>query len=165
MENDNLLSFINQDKLRLLEKFEIEFGIFQEDGSKVVEVNVLNTDDTISTTEMTIADIMYFTEKGTLVLPGRYILEKCLNYINNELDVILDEIITVIVENDINETDIFNRLQVFVINFQNYVKSLFICTIHNINNLGTLLNQKDENKYLYDLNELEKYIKCKVIKK
>lgn len=165
MENDNLLSFINQDKLQLLEKFEIKFGIFQEDGSKVVEVNVLNTDDTISTTEMTIADIIYFTEKGTLVLPGRYILEKCLNYINNELDIILDEIITLIVKNDINETDIFNRLQVFVINFQNYVKSLFISTIHNINNLGTLLNQKDENKYLYDLNKLQKYIKCKLIKK
>lgn len=165
MENDNLLSFINQDKLQLLEKFEIKFGIFQEDGSKVVEVNVLNTDDTTSTAKMTIADIMYFTEKGTVVLPGRYILEKCLNHVNNQLDIVLDEIVTTIVEKDIEETDIFNRLQAFAISLENYIKSVFISTIHNVNNLGTLLNQKDENKYLYDLRNLQKYVKCKVIRK
>ena len=74
--------FINIDNLKILNKFQIIFGIFQEDGSKVVEVNVLNLDDTTSTTKMTIADIMYMTEYGTIVLPGRHILDRCLEYLN-----------------------------------------------------------------------------------
>ncbi|MCI6330178.1 MAG: hypothetical protein MR775_05080 [Erysipelotrichaceae bacterium] len=157
-------NFINIDKLNILNKFRIEFGIFQEDGTKVVDVDVLNTDETTSTTQMSIADIMYFTETGTMMLPGRHILDKCLIYINDRLDSVLDIIITDILERDISENEIQSKLTEFVIEIEYYVKAVFIATIHNVNNLGTLLNQDDENRYLYDLKKLQKYVKCKLIK-
>lgn len=161
---DELIDVFNISALKLINRYIIEFGIFQEDGTKIVEVNILNTDDTKTKIEMQIADIIYFTEKGTITIPGKYILEKALNYSNFQLNIFLDNLLNRIIYENIDETSIDNEFNKFAIEFENYVKNLFLSTIQQTNVLGALIDQKDENKYLYDLNKLSKYIKCKIVK-
>ena len=156
--------FFDVDRLNILNKYSIEFGIFQEDGQKVVEVDVLNTDETATKVEMTIGEIMYFTEYGTIMIPGKYILEKSLNYINTYIDVILDDITTKILVDNISENEIENIFKEFILKFENYVKSLFISYIKSNNIINNILGNNQQQKYVYDLRKLSKYIKCKLVK-
>lgn len=156
--------FFDVDRLNILNKYSIEFGIFQEDGQKVVEVDVLNTDETTTKVEMTIGEIMYFTEYGTIMIPGKYILEKSLNYINTYIDVVLDDITTKILIDDISDNEIENIFKKFILKFENYVKSLFISYIKSNNIINNILGNNQQQKYVYDLRKLSKYIKCKLIK-
>lgn len=156
--------FFDVDRLNILNKYSIEFGIFQEDGQKVVEVDVLNTDETTTKVEMTIGEIMYFTEYGTIMIPGKYILEKSLNYINTYIDVVLDDITTKILVDNISDNEIENIFKEFILKFENYVKSLFISYIKSNNIINNILGNNQQQKYVYDLRKLSKYIKCKLVK-
>ena len=68
-------------------KYTIEYGIMPEDGSKMLSVSVLNTDDTLTTTKLSVEDVMYLTEYGTMTIPARFILKKAYQMIDFNLDV------------------------------------------------------------------------------
>ena len=60
----------------ILKTHQFKIGVFEEDEFKIVEVDILNTDNTITKHKMTVKDVMYFTEYGTMTIPGKHILRK-----------------------------------------------------------------------------------------
>ena len=58
--------FYNLDKLSYLNKIKISFGIHEEIGDKVEKVKIFNLDGTTTESEMTLSDIMFFIEHGTV---------------------------------------------------------------------------------------------------
>ena len=152
---------LNLDGFGILNQYAIEFGIFQEDGNALIDVNILELDDTTTLQKINVADIMYFTEMGTITIPGKHLLEKSIGYINHALEETLDSITDDIFLND--NRNIVEKLNSLCNRIESYVKSLFVNEIKKTNKLGVLLNQKDENKYFYDLKDLSKYIKCKLL--
>lgn len=148
-----------------LNHYSFEFGISSENGQKKVEVNILNTDNSITSTFMSIADIMYFTEYGTMTIPGKFVLEKMLfkinNYIHHELELIINDIF----DNDLNENDLYSKLVFLSNNIEIQCKQMMKNFLLESNTLGNLIKQDDENQYLYKLDKLSNYITCKLIKK
>ena len=148
-----------------LKKYHIEFGVLVEDEFKTVEVNVINTDDTITKVPMFVGDVMYLTEYGTLTIPARPILDRALTWVNNELDKIIEDVFVGIFRYDWKEEDIDARMQRFSTEIQTYIQSQMELMIGSNSNLASLIKVEDENRYLYDLNKLKYYIKCKIFKK
>ena len=149
-----------------LSHYYFQLGIFTSEGQQIIDVDVLNTDNTITKVSMKIADVMFFTEYGTITIPGQYILDKSLFYINklltNELSIIVEKIFL----NNLQEGEIENILQKIAIKVENYIKSYMQNTIKKNNRLGSIINEgSDSNKYIYDLNKLSKYLKCTLKKK
>lgn len=148
-----------------LNHYSFEFGISSENGQKKVEVSILNTDSSITSTFMSIADIMYFTEYGTMTIPGKFVLEKMLfkinDYIHHELELIIDSIF----DNDLNENDIYSKLFFLSNTIEIQCKQMIRNFLLDSNTLGNLLKQEDENQYLYKLDRLSQYITCKLVKK
>ena len=69
------------DLLHYLDKLTIEFGILDSEGNLILNVDLMDADNNITTYPMKVRDIMYFTEYGTISIPGRFILEKSLQNI------------------------------------------------------------------------------------
>ena len=147
--------------LDYLTKWQIEFGVLDAEGQQQVEVNILNTDNSISITQMKVRDVMYFTEYGTITIPGKFILEKSLLYINRILDEELSNMVDSIFKGEATLSSIERMYDEICLKIQDYVRNNMIIYITKTNQLGQIFNEgRDDNKYLYDLIELRKYIKC-----
>ena len=149
--------------LDLLSRVSIEFGIFTEDATKSVTVNILNTDDSITETIMDVGDVMYLTEYGTLTIPARPILDNCIYYVSTNFEDELNKIIEGVLNYNWTKDDIIKRLDDFAIKTEIFVKGKMEEIVASNATLSNLLNVEDENKYLYDLKKLKNYIKCKII--
>ena len=151
--------------LESLSKYTIEFGIFDAEGNQVANVDILNTDDSITTILMKVSEIMYLTEYGTMTIPGTFVLDKSLyqidGFLTNELEKIVDDIFD---EKIKSENDINNRFDILCLRIEDRVKNYMQVIITNTNKLSNIINEKDDNKYLYDMNKLSKYIKCRYFK-
>lgn len=152
------------DEIKLLEslsKYYIEIGIFTAEGMKTVNIPVISS-DTNTSIQMKIADIMYFTEYGTISIPGTFVLEKSLvqinNLLNDEISRITDEIL---LGNFKNLSDIDSQFEILCFKIENIIQGYMRSMIQNQNVLSRILEKDNENKYLYDLDELSKYIKCR----
>ena len=126
--------------LSTLSDYSIEFGIFTSEGLQTIDVDITG-ENSIETIKMKIADIMYFTEYGTLSLPGTFVLEKSLNYIDNTLDTEFSNLIEQILNGKIKSVleidNFFDRLCLKLENMiQGFVKSM----IENNNKLDNILN-------------------------
>ena len=162
--NDDLISLEHRlDLISRLSKYRIEFGIFAEDISKKVSVDILNADDSITKIDMEIGDIMYFTEHGTMTIPARPILETSLYYIETNLNKTLDTITDGILNFYWSEDEVLKHLEEFATSMQIYLRAKVHEMVNNNATLANILDQKDENKYIYDLKQLKNYIKCKII--
>lgn len=139
----------------------LEFGVFEEDSWKRVRVNILNADSTTTIIDMSIGEIMYFTEYGTLTIPAKPILEIILGWVNNQLDLIIDTIFDGVFNKNWTKNDIEEELNIFIIRANTYIKG-FVKTFDDNNFLSNLLGN---NKELYNLIDLSKYINIKLIKK
>lgn len=139
----------------------LEFGVFEEDSWKRVRVNILNADSTTTIIDMSIGEIMYFTEYGTLTIPAKPILEIILGWVNNQLDLIIDTIFDGVFNKNWTKKDIEEELNIFIIRANTYIKGL-VKTFDDNNFLSNLLGN---NKELYNLIDLSKYINIKLIKK
>lgn len=149
-----------------LSHYYFQFGIFTTEGQQKVDINVLNTDNTTSKISMKIADVMYFTEYGTITIPGQYILDKSLLYINRLLTEQLSKLVDKILTGNSNQTDIENTLRIIALNTENYIRNYMRYVVKNNNKLGFIINKDvDSNKYIYDLTKLSKYLKCTLMRK
>ena len=165
MENtlDNMLDkFI--DTLDELSKYSFEYGILSQDGVKTVKVNVLNPDETISAIDMKVADIMYFVENGTITLPAKHILQKSIYYLNDIINQRMSEILQEIITNNIESNQIENRLKQLEQEIEIRLKNFFKDSISSYNQLEHIIDKDTDTKELFNLNELSKYIKCKLVK-
>ena len=152
--------------LESLSKYTIEFGIFDAEGNQVVNVDILNTDDSITKIVMKISEVMYFAEYGTITIPGTFMLDKSLyqidEFLNDELEKIIDDILD---EKIKNENEIDNRFNILCLELENRIKNYIKVIVTNTNRLSNIINETDENKYIYDINKLSNYIKCKYFKR
>lgn len=157
---------LNLDLLESLSNYYIEFGIFTSEGMQTVNIPV-SSEDTDTIMQMKIGDIMYFTEYGTLSLPGTFVLEKSLYQINYLLNESLSDLVDRILEEKIqNESEIDSYFQELCLKIQTLVQNYIRSMIQNNNKLDNLLNvDNTDNKYIYDLDKLSDYIKCKYFKK
>ena len=145
-------------------KFSFEFGILDSQGELKLDVNILNTDLTTTIKKMKVRDIMYFTEYGTLTIPGKRVLEKSALYINNLLDLEINKLIDEIFQTQIDEGYIRSQMERIAIKIKDYVRNYMELLIKKTNKLGVLLHKDtDNNRYLYNLADLSKYIECKLI--
>lgn len=148
-----------------LSHYYFKLGIFTSEGNQSVDVNILNTNNTLTKVSMKIADVMFFTENGTITIPGQHILDKSLFYINKLLNEELSKIVDKILIGNSNLTEIESTLHRIANNVEIYIKNYMIKTIEKNNRLGSIINEdKDSNKYIYNLENLSKYIKCLVFK-
>lgn len=154
---------INLQLLGYIQRYTIEFGIFDGNGQKVVEANIYNTDNTVTTTPMKVADIMYLTEYGSISVPGKRVLEKSLLYIKRLLKEELTKMIIEIFEGKSDEGKIKSSFEIICLKIRDYVKNYMIATITKTNRLGAIINKdKDDNQYFYNLFDLSKYVECKL---
>lgn len=153
--------------LESLNDYYFQFGIFTAEGLQTVDVNISNTDNTITSIQLKLADVMFFTENGTMTIPGQRILDKSLYYANNLLDEELSNITDRIIMGKINtESELKTRLNALSLKLENQIQGYVRNIIKKNNRLGAIIHKdQDDNKYIYDLNKLSKYIKCKIIKK
>ena len=149
------------DLLDYLSRWRLEFGILDSDREITVEVNILNTDNKINIRKMKLKDVMFFTEYGTITIPGKFILEKSLVLVNKLIDIRIGKLIDDIFEEDKNETYIQNQMNRLALNIQDLVRNTMISYIKHTNRLGEIIHKgEDENKYLYDLIKLKNYVRC-----
>lgn len=147
-----------------LNKYYIEFGVLQEDEYITIDVDILNIDDSISKVQMTVKDIVYFTENGTITLPGKHILTKVLYLIDIRINKILNEIVDGVFNEDWTESYIDAKMDELEAHLQIYIQSIIRNELVS-SPTSTLLGIKNENAYYYNYDVLEKYIKCKIYKK
>ena len=143
------MSYREIDLLEFLSKCSFEFGILDSMGEQVVNVNVHNTDDTITVEKMKLKDVMYFTEYGTITIPGKFILEKSLLYINQLLDKELDKLIDEIFEKDITEDYIRKQMERIALNIQDYVRNYIGSYSTNNNRLGQIIHADEDKIGIY----------------
>lgn len=157
----NLIDF---DKLELLSKYTIEYGILTEDGIKTIPVSILNIDGTANTTSMLVKDAMYFTEYGTAILPGKHIFEKSSIEIDQIINIFMSNLLTDILTTNISEDEIDLKFKELEYKINNVIKIFYYNSILDSSKIDTILDIKDENKYLYNQNKLQDYLSCKITK-
>ena len=113
---------------------------------------------------MTVGDVMYLTEAGTVLLPGKHILDRLIFEIDHRINIIINEIIDGVFNDNWNDNEIDSKMRELETHLREYIKNK-IRSEMNFNGMNALLGIKDDKEYLYNYQQLEQYIKCKVIKK
>lgn len=146
-----------------LSKYELKLGIFTAEGIQTVPVSVEADDGTVSAIRMKIADVMYFTEYGTISIPGRRVLDRCLPRASLLLEDCLSKIVDEIFSGKATERSIEASLKACALKIESESRAIFSALAKEINVLGSLLeNSDDSNKYIFNPGELSKYIRCSV---
>ena len=142
---------------------QFEFGIFNEDGTKIETIKVLNLDGSISEQQMTLSEIMYLTEKGTITIPAKPILGKIFEQFFREYPKLLDEIIEGIEKNNWSKKEIREKLQWFNtrINYV-FIPNAVQMIISSDNVISGILNEEEDQNYTFDLKKLKKFIKINI---
>lgn len=152
-------------QLKALEKYVIEFGITTDVGTQILEVNILNTDDTISKMDMFVGDILWLTEYGTMTIPARPVLEKIKLWILRKIPYILDDIVDGIMYENWSNMDIQHKFIEFEFQINSEIKNIFDAVLKSNNTLADLLDVDDENRYLVSFDILKNYISCRIYQK
>lgn len=148
-----------------LEKYEIVLGIATAQGMQTVLVEGTDPDGTVFSVPMKVADVMYFTEYGTITIPGRRVLEKSLAYASGLVNEYLSNIVDKILSGPWTEAQTEAMLRECCQKIGSTTKSIVATLGQNVGRLSGLLGQQDENKYLFDANELSKYVSCTLRKR
>lgn len=152
--------------LNLLNKYELQLGIFDSEGSKKININIIDIDNIEKEIKMSVKDIMFFTEYGTIKLPGYRILEKSLFYINNIFTNDISKLIDKILENLISLQTLEKELKNIEVKLENLIKNYINSLLNNYLKINKILNfEEPKYTYIFDIKELNKYIKCKIVKK
>lgn len=147
-----------------LNNYKIEFGLLN-DSHLPAEVSILNTDDTVTKITMTLGEVMYFTEFGTMTIPPRPILKQCVLWANEVINKFIDEAFIGVFEKGWTKKTIEQKLKKLSIPIEDYIKNQIEIMLISNATLSNILHVKDENKYLYDLRKLKNHIHCKITKK
>ena len=151
--------------LKVLENTKLQFGIFDEDGSQEVKYITYDLDgNEIGEESTTLRDIMYLTEKGTIVLPAYRILERIMGMIQETIEPYIDNIIHKVMAEDGTAQDIKIEMEKYAdyVNMH-IISSVIDSIIAEQNNITNILEdtEKTSVKAVYSLKTLKKFIKCK----
>ena len=144
-------------------KIRIIFGVFEEDGRQMETISVYNTDGTVTEEKMSLSDIMYLTEKGTIMIPPKPVLESVYGQINFYLPRMLDEIVHGIEYDNWDTIKIREKFNWFNTQINEiYIPNAITMVLSSDNFISGLLNEKEDQNYTFDLKKLKKYIKSKI---
>lgn len=153
-----------KERLAYINKARFSIGIHDDIGDKIEEVTIFNLDGSTTKTELPLADIMYYTEYGTITLPAKKVLRTIARKIKYDFQKTLPELIHHIVHDNYDEEDIRNFL---ILYNEQKINNLFIEeAINEIlasdNVISGILGEEEDTHYTYDLKKLKKFIKSKV---
>ena len=155
---------MNLDLINEVQKYQFDIGLF-ENENKEEEVKILNTDGTETKIKLPLNEILYFTENGTLTIPKRPILFRCERWAKNFLEAKIPQIIQQIISGDItSESEIKSYMVVFQFLIEQEIKQIARNIIKENSYLSDVLQINDDNKYIFDLDKLADYLKCRLIK-
>lgn len=165
---DNLFSGYVDDlkkEVKDLSGYQISFGINDEDANVMIPVEIMNTDGTRSKTMLSLEEIVYFTEKGTIMIPGRNLLERFVNSNNERLQNEFNNITQQFVNGDVNKDGVLSSLNNLAFNLENELQAQYISANANETTLADILGEEVEQNYIFDLKKLAPYLHCKIVKK
>lgn len=148
----------------VINNYSIEFGLLDGDNYLPVTVTILNTDNSTTETTMSLGEIMYFTELGTMTIPPRPVLKQCILWANEILNKFIDDAFIGVFEENWTKADLENKLISLAPRIEDHIRNQIETIIISNSTLANILNVEDENKYLYDLKKLKNYMRCKIIK-
>ena len=141
-----------------LKDITITFGNINGNGS--ITVNILNTDDTTTTTKIDVDDAIYLTENGTLTIPAKPFMYKIRDYINKELDDLNEEVLDFFFDRNFTTQYVRSRLEVLELKINVQIPIIISNVQRESNSLNSVLNT--EQPVLINMNELSKYVSCKI---
>lgn len=154
--DDEVISNIN-----LLSNYYFEFGLFENNSNIMDDATILNTDNTTSTIKLSLGEILYFIEHGTITMPAQSILEKILIYANTKIDIVYNDLLERILVDNISRDTIIGVLHNVALDITNYSK--LVCKNHkDFNNIVNNILKSNETIQIYDLNKLSNYIECRL---
>lgn len=146
--------------LNILNKFRFEIGIFDSDSNTMETATIFNLDGSTSTVEMSLSDIMYFTEYGTITLPAKRVLERIGQKIKYEFPDEIKFIIEQVLNHDWQDNEIKRELERYNTRINTYIIPLAINEILSSDNtISGILGQEEDTHYVFDLRKLKKFIK------
>lgn len=147
----------------LLQMAMYSFDINVDD--KIEKIIIKNIDGTEMEAEMSISDILYFTENGTLLTPPRPIIKNIKKEIENRLEQIFPEIINNVLNNNWEIGNILERFTILTLEINKIIIPQEISKMTNSNNsINNIIGAKNEDSvYLYDLKKLGKFIHCDLV--
>lgn len=167
MPAENNLSFesIISDfqRLSLLSDYTVQIEI--TNGEKYLTATSLGLDGITSEINLTVSDIIYFTEYGTVTTPGYYMLERLLLYIEPYLDKVLDKIIDGICNDNWDKPQIELEFERFEVDINGLLPAYFAQYTDDIQFLAKTIGLQGNTAYLLDPQILQKYIKIKIFEK
>lgn len=147
--------------LDYLSQITITFGNLKGKGS--VTVNILNTDDTITKTTMDVNDAIYLTENGTLTIPAKPFMKEIKEFIEKGLDEINTELIDMYFQKGYTTSDVKRKCLELEHKVNANIPIIIRKFQDNISTLSSLTNQKETT--LINMNEISKFISCKIFLK
>lgn len=146
-----------------LETVSFEIGVFEEDSGKEETASIINLDGTVTNIQLTLGEIMYFTEYGTISVPGKNLLKNIIDLLMEKLNDYLQDITTRILEGNVtSSSELLSYMEIWLteINYD-IIPRAFNNTVATLNNINNIIEKEDSN-YIYDISKLSRYIKCKI---
>lgn len=141
----------------------IKFGILDKDKSTIQTIQVFHLDGSTSEQEMSLSDIMYLTEHGTINLPPKKVLRRIFEKINYEIGEKVEDIIFNVINNGWKEMEVRNEFILYNERINHILIPTAIDeTIASDNVISGLLSQEKSQNYVFDLQKLKKFLKSEI---
>ena len=141
----------------------IEFGIFDEEGSQLETITVLNLDGTKSTAKMKLSEIMYLTEKGTITIPPKPVMRRIMEQVQYWMPRVVAEIFDKIKSENWGIPEIRDRLVLFNKQINDlYIPNAIASILSSDNVISGILEAEHDQNYTFDLKKLKKFIKSRI---
>ena len=137
-------------------------------GETVIPIIGYQFGNTSQEITLSVNEILYFTEYGTLSTSGYHLFEKLANWISQKISPVVDRIFDGIFQRNFTEDDVWLELNRFE-HFMNggalfQYLSEYISDFSFLSNLIGIPEESSEYTVL-DRNVLKNYIRCKIYKK
>lgn len=159
--SDFLKSF--DEKISLIESLgDYRFEIYVHDKKGKVVATIRTSADSQTEIEMSVEDIVYLTEYGTITIPGKHLFDHIIYWCSTEINYTLDHIIDNILERNWGEGEIWTEMLAFEAKANGYIQSYLSSYFEKTNLLAGYLGQDVTNGALTDMDVLKNHIRCKV---
>lgn len=149
--------------LEILNEVVLEFGVL--DNGKYITVVVFYGDGTGTDYKISVDEIAYLAEYGTVSFPGTHILQQLFYEVEKQFEAKLDEITDNVFNGrwDLSEVDrVLNNFEIFI---NDYISGRLGGYVKEMTYLADKTKQPDLIDFPVDISLLKKYISCKIYRK
>lgn len=146
--------------LNIISEYVIEIGLFDGNESKTVQITTGGISYPIS-----VRDLTYFAEFGTITFPGKFLLKHFGEYVGQQLPDVIDTIFDGVMNQNWGIQHIENEFRLFEEKVNSYIFNYLSAYPDSVNFLAKTLNLPTNSLYTMDIAFLKKYISCKIYKK